>query len=153
MSTIEKTMDSLEAKVNQLTNSWNNFTMGIMNSTIVKGAVDGLRMILDAINALTGKTGTLRATILKTIFAFEGFKAVRNVIFALTDTVAAVGIQGLFGLPGKGGKSFKDVFKGNLKRNFGASYGGEQAAIDKIKIKINERIIKTVITLIMIILK
>lgn len=133
----EKTMDSLEAKVNQLTNSWNNFTMGIMNSTIVKGAVDGLRMILDAINALTGKTGTLRATILKTIFAFEGFKAVRNVIFALTDTVAAVGIQGLFGLPGKGGKNFKDVFKGNLKRNFGASYDGERAIADKIKQKAN----------------
>ncbi len=48
-----KTMESLEAKLNKLKNAWNQFTMGIMDSTVIKFGVDLLTQILTAINNIT----------------------------------------------------------------------------------------------------
>ena len=49
----EKTLDSMEAKVNQLKNAWNEFTMNIMNSDFLKGAIDAATTFLDIINKVT----------------------------------------------------------------------------------------------------
>ena len=53
----EKTQESLESKINRLTNAWNEFLMGITNSSVIKGAVDLLTGILNIINKITGAFG------------------------------------------------------------------------------------------------
>ena len=53
----EKTMDTLEYKVNQLKNAWHEFTMGIMNSDLVKFGVDILTKFLEVVNKITEGLG------------------------------------------------------------------------------------------------
>lgn len=49
----EKTTESLESKINRLHNAWQEFTMNLSNSTIIKGAVDLLTGFLNIINKIT----------------------------------------------------------------------------------------------------
>ena len=53
----EKTLDSLEAKLNELSNAWDQFTMGLANNKVIKLAVDGLTTLLDIVNKLTNIPG------------------------------------------------------------------------------------------------
>ena len=53
----EKTLDSLESKLNQLTNAWNEFAMGLMDSGAIKFAVDRLTDLLNIVNKLTSMPG------------------------------------------------------------------------------------------------
>lgn len=48
----EKTLESLEAKLTKLKNAWDEFTMGLTNNVIIKGAVDTLTVLLTAVNKL-----------------------------------------------------------------------------------------------------
>ena len=48
----EKTMESLEAKMNKLKNAWDKFLMGITDNQIIKGAVDGLTELIEGVNEL-----------------------------------------------------------------------------------------------------
>lgn len=49
----EKTTESLENKINRLHNAWQEFTMNLSNSAIIKGAVDLLTGFLNIINKIT----------------------------------------------------------------------------------------------------
>lgn len=53
----EKTTESLESKLNKLKNAWDEFTMGIANSTIIKTGVDLLTNLLTIINKITSALG------------------------------------------------------------------------------------------------
>lgn len=53
----EKTLDSLESKLNKLSNAWDQFTMGLADNKLIKGAVDALTGLLDIINKLTNLPG------------------------------------------------------------------------------------------------
>ena len=53
----EKTVDSLESKLNRLSNAWAEYTMGLANSTVIKGVVDTLTLFLNALNDITSWTG------------------------------------------------------------------------------------------------
>lgn len=53
----EKTLDSLEAKLNKLSNAWDQFTMGLADNKVIKLAVDGLTTLLDIVNKLTNIPG------------------------------------------------------------------------------------------------
>lgn len=53
----EKTLDSLEAKLNKLSNTWDQFTMGLADNKVIKLAVDGLTALLDIVNKLTNIPG------------------------------------------------------------------------------------------------
>jgi hypothetical protein len=53
----EKTQDSLESKINKLKNAWNEFLMGITNSTVIKTGIDLLTGLLNIINSITGAFG------------------------------------------------------------------------------------------------
>ena len=53
----EKTLDSLEAKLNKLSNAWDQFTMGLADNKVIKLAVDGLTALLDIVNKLTNIPG------------------------------------------------------------------------------------------------
>ena len=48
----EKTTESLESKINRLHNAWQEFTMNLSNSAIIKGAVDLLTGLLNIINKI-----------------------------------------------------------------------------------------------------
>lgn len=71
----EKTLDSLQAKINQLTNAWDTFTMGLANNVIIKGAVDALTGILTIINKITGAFGNGVGAVLKFMTAMSLIKA------------------------------------------------------------------------------
>ena len=53
----EKTTKSLESKLNKLKNAWDEFSMGIANSSLIKGAVDLLTNLLTVINKITSALG------------------------------------------------------------------------------------------------
>ena len=61
----EKTLDSLEAKVNKLRDAWEEFLMGIANSDLIKGSIDLLTKLLEVINKLTKGTGGLDSALMK----------------------------------------------------------------------------------------
>ena len=50
----EKKAESLEFKINRLKNAWHEFTMGIMDSDLVKFGVDILTKFLEIVNKATG---------------------------------------------------------------------------------------------------
>ena len=70
----EKTMDSLEAKLNELKNAWNEFTMGLANNELIKLGVDILTQFLTVLNELTSILGEGTSGILKFIAAIGLFK-------------------------------------------------------------------------------
>lgn len=93
----EKTLDSLETKVNKLKNAWNQFIMAIADNDLIKGAVDALTGLLNTINKLTGNSGIAKIGV-----AFAGFKLGRSVFNKLLGNIGAV-----FNNAGEeGGKSF-----------------------------------------------
>lgn len=61
----EKTLDSLDAKVNKLRDAWEEFLMGIANSDLIKGSIDLLTKLLEVINKLTKGTGGLDSALMK----------------------------------------------------------------------------------------
>ena len=53
----EKTLESLESKLAKLKNAWDSFTMGLMDSEILKAGVELLTNFITAINNLTNALG------------------------------------------------------------------------------------------------
>ena len=84
----EKTLDSLEAKLNKLSNAWNEFTMGIAQNSLIKGAVDVLTGLLTIINRLTGVFGPTTGAVLKMGLAFVALRAGANFLPKLFKTIA-----------------------------------------------------------------
>lgn len=54
----DKTLDSMEAKLNKLRNAWNSFVMGLANSSMIKSLVEGLTNVLDLLNKITDLLGS-----------------------------------------------------------------------------------------------
>lgn len=93
----EKTLDSLEAKLNRLSSAWQQFTMGIANSTFIKGGVDLLTSFLTVVNNLTEKLGSVGGAIAKIGVAWGTLKLGKagfNGIFsAIGRTMGLAGTQ------------------------------------------------------------
>jgi TP901 family phage tail tape measure protein len=53
----EKTLEGVEAKLEKLKNAWHEFTMGIMNSDLVKTGIDILTKFLEILNKMTDGIG------------------------------------------------------------------------------------------------
>ena len=87
-----KTLDSLQSKLNNLSNAWTEFTTGIMNSDFIKGGVDILAKILDVINDITGALGSGGSTISKMLLTFGALRY---------GTGAAGNLLTLLGVPNK----------------------------------------------------
>lgn len=91
----EKTLDSLEAKLNKLSNAWNEFTMGIAQNGLIKASVDGLTGLLTIINKITGVFGPTTGAILKMGLAFvalrTGAKLLPNLFKAIATTIVTNG--------------------------------------------------------------
>ena len=109
----EKTMDSLEAKLEKLKNAWHEFTMGILNSDLVKAGVDILTKFFEIINKITHGLGDkgiggglTKIMSVLTIFKmgmkiFEKFK--QPVIALFSEIVRQAGISGE-----KSGQAYKE---------------------------------------------
>ena len=87
-----KTLDSLQSKLNNLSNAWTEFTTGIANSDVIKGVVDILTDILNVINDITGALGSGGSTISKMLLTFGALRY---------GTGAAGSLLGLLGVPNK----------------------------------------------------
>ena len=63
----DKTLESMEAKLQKLKNAWDEFTMGLANNEILKGGVDALTWIIESINKLidtiSGGNNTIKSVV------------------------------------------------------------------------------------------
>jgi hypothetical protein len=64
----------LASKIERLKNAWHEFTMGIMNSDLVKFGVEILTKFLEVINKATGAFGGLAGSISKIATVLVAFK-------------------------------------------------------------------------------
>lgn len=76
----EKTLDSLDAKTQQLKNAWNEFLLDLANSDTIKGVVDLLNGVVKAINSITGALGSGGSGIAKLLLGLGVFKAGRSLL-------------------------------------------------------------------------
>lgn len=80
----EKTLDSIDTKLKQLDNAWTEFSTGLMNSDLIKFAVDFLTSLLNALNKVTqgfeGFTGSF-SKISTMVAIFQTAKTVVNKFF------------------------------------------------------------------------
>ena len=86
----EKTLESVESKLNQLKNAWNEFTMGIMNSGFLKAVIDFARNVLNAINAITGKLPGLLKSVANLGVIFGGLKLGKSLLFGKHGLIGQV---------------------------------------------------------------
>lgn len=69
-----KTLDSLQSKLNNLSNAWTEFTTGILNQDVIKFGVDALTQILNLINDITSALGSGGSTISKVLLTFGALR-------------------------------------------------------------------------------
>lgn len=102
----EKTMESMEAKLNKLKNAWDLFRMGLASNDMIKGTVDGLTKIVNGITKLidTLSFGSDKIKSILTIFtAFTGLRMAGRGVNALIGGLGSMldptmsFKQGLFG--------------------------------------------------------
>ena len=112
----DKTLESMEAKLQNLNNAWNQFIMGLANSDLLKAGVDALTGLLNAINGIiSGLSGESGGT--KTIMSLL------TVIGALKGGSLLAG--SLFGKNGQSGISL------GYGQGFKISLGGK-SAVDQV---------------------
>lgn len=94
----EKTLESLETKLNKLKNAWDTFTQGLANNQFIKMAVDILTGLLTAINKVTEGFGPWSGSALKiglvTAALIAGDKALRIFTQSLKDGSSVLGAFG-----------------------------------------------------------
>lgn len=130
----EKTMDSLEAKTNQLKDAWQEFLMGLANSEVIKGAVTGLTGLLKAFNgvlkfaSLGNGFNRMLLSILSTIMAFKGARKV-------LDNVLPKGLSFLMGKEKDSEQSKTDSStKATMQKNSETGvFSGIRNALTKVK--------------------
>lgn len=76
----EKTLDSLESKIARLTNAWNNFILGIADSSLIKIAVDALTGLLNVLNKITDWLPRGLSGFAKLGLAIGGFKIAESLL-------------------------------------------------------------------------
>jgi TP901 family phage tail tape measure protein len=83
----DKTLESLDAKVQKLNAAWQEFTMGLANNEIIKFGVDALTLLLKAINkvvdGLSGENGIAKSiiTLNLAVTAIGGIRAALGKLF------------------------------------------------------------------------
>ena len=82
----EKTMDSLVAKLNQLKNAWDSFTMDLADDELIKAGVDLLTKFITMINELTNKLGPFSG-VAKIALLFGGFILAAEAVTAFKHRV------------------------------------------------------------------
>lgn len=115
----EKTLDSLESKLNQLKNAWDLFTMGIANNQLIKGAIDLLTDFINGINNLADSLGPVGGAITRVIAAFLGFQVVKNVLQnVFSGLVNTFSTSALEKKAARAGMTVAERFNEKLERGF-----------------------------------
>ena len=111
----QKTLDSLETKLNQLKNAWDEFTMSLANSEAVKFVVDAGTTILNVLNKITGAFGDFGSSFSKILLVIGGLKLGKAFFNKFLDSVVS---QFMIGGE-KSGQSFISGFKEKINfKNF-----------------------------------
>jgi hypothetical protein len=68
-------MESLSAKLNELKNAWDSFTMGFLESDVIKGLVEALTRLITILDKASQGIEGFGGTISKLGMVFTVFKA------------------------------------------------------------------------------
>lgn len=109
----EKTVESLESKLNRLHNAWQGFTMGIANNAIIKTSIDLLTKFVSVINKVTEVGGEATSLIGKLGVSFAAFKIGGNGLDAFWTTFSK-GMQNNIGPMRSFNEGLKSIGKSNL---------------------------------------
>ena len=97
----DKTLESLESKLNKLQNAWKEFLMGITDSNLFKGVVDGLTSTFNIVNTLLDKISLGKGVVKSFLSLFIAFKTlsvggrlVNNFIGGLGGVLTGAGFVG-----------------------------------------------------------
>ena len=71
----DKTLESLDSKLQRLQNAWAEFTMGLANNEIIKFGVDLLTEFINVINKITEALPGATGNIAKLLLTIGGLKA------------------------------------------------------------------------------
>lgn len=113
----EKTMDSLESKLNRLHDAWEQYVTGIANQSIIKGIVDLLTNLLTIVNNVTDALDPFHTGWSKILAAFLGFKAAKGIV---NNVLKGIGTQLAAGFGRNGeeaGEKYSKSFIQSLKKN------------------------------------
>lgn len=98
-----KTLESLDAKLQRLSNAWDTFVMGLADNDIIKFGVDLLTKLLETINNLTDDLGGTAGGIAKLGIAIAALKTGKNLFNSIFDITPlkqkvseATGVTGTF---------------------------------------------------------
>jgi hypothetical protein len=83
-------MDSLKSKLNELKNAWNEFSMGILESDLVKAGVDILTTFLRVINKATSAFDGLGGSIMKIITVIGMFNVAKKIFAKIKQPIIDV---------------------------------------------------------------
>ena len=115
----QKTLDSLESKLNQLKNAWDEFLMGITNNAIIKSVVYALTGLLNIVNSiisgLSKATGPLQGftkSFLSLGAVIGGLKLGKGIFNKLLGNVGAV----FLGKGKEAGTAFSSGFSTTLNK-------------------------------------
>ena len=93
----EKTLDSLESKLNALSNAWVEFTTGISDSRLIKGTVDILTAILETVNKITEAFGEVGSPIARVLLLFGSLRMAGGAIGSIGKSLGIDAITKDFG--------------------------------------------------------
>ena len=117
----EKTLESMEAKVNNLKNAWNEFIMNIANSDMVKAGVDALTGFLTIINKISEAVATI----------VPG-KGLDGIVKSLMNIGAIIGAMKIGGSILNGDLFRGSIGKGKTKRKTGVQGAADTIFQDKV---------------------
>lgn len=104
-----KTLDSLESKLNGLSNAWTEFTTGIANQNVIKGAVDILTGLINVVNDLTGVLGEGGSAISKALLLYGALKVTGGALGSILSNIG-MNVAGL----GQNGTTLATIFGGTV---------------------------------------
>lgn len=116
----DKTLESVQAKLNTLKDVWQEFTMGIANNALIKAGIDGLTHIIDLLNKITGIGGPFFSTITKSLLAIGGFKVAGNIVAKFSQIMggsfdaSTLSLTNFVNIAGRLVGNFKDIFRNDF---------------------------------------
>ena len=79
----EKTLDSMETKLQKLKNAWDSFLLGITNNEIIKAGVDFLTILIEGVNNFTEALGPVGQILSRILVLILGLKAGQKIFDSL----------------------------------------------------------------------
>ena len=121
----EKTLESLDAKLEKLKNAWHEFTMGILESDLVKFGVDLLTKFLEVINKATSAFDGLGGSITKIASVLAVFKLGSKIFDKIRQPLADFFID-LVKMSGESGEKSAKAYRDGVKKGSQEEQPNEQ---------------------------